>query len=145
MRELAYLNKFFLKYKWRFLFGILFVSISNYFRVLQPQVIRHALDLVVDNVNLYQSFDGFELKEALIAEIGKSLLFFMGLVIAFAFLMGFFMYFMRQTLIVMSRWIEFDLRNEIYHHYQKLDQAFYKKNNTEILMEKDIKSYLKNE
>lgn len=134
MRELAYLNKFFLKYKWRFLLGILFVSISNYFRVLQPQVIRHALDLVVDNVNLYRSFDGFELKEALIAEIGKSLFFFMGLVIAFAFLMGFFMYFMRQTLIVMSRWIEFDLRNEIYHHYQKLDQAFYKKNNTGDMM-----------
>ncbi|MCH2023121.1 MAG: ABC transporter ATP-binding protein/permease [Saprospiraceae bacterium] len=134
MKELAYLNKYFIKYKWRFLLGILFVATSNYFRVLQPQIIRYSLDLVVDNVTLYGLFDGFELQKLLFNKIGKTLLFFMGLVISLALLMGFFMYFMRQTLIVMSRLIEYDLRNEVYGHYEKLSLAFYKRNNTGDLM-----------
>jgi len=134
MKELAVLNKYFFKYKWRFLLGILFVATSNYFRVLQPQIIRHALDLVVENVTLYRLFDGFELQQNLFKRIGSNLMFFGGLAILFAILMGFFMYFMRQTLIVMSRLIEYDLRNEIFSHYEKLTLAFYKENNTGDLM-----------
>lgn len=134
MKELAYLNKYFLKYKGRFLLGILFVAISNYFRVWQPQIIRYALDLVIENVTLYGLYDGFLVQEVLFARIGKTLFFFMILVVSFAFLMGFFMFFMRQTLIVMSRLIEYDLRNEIYAHYEKLTLAFYKRNNTGDLM-----------
>lgn len=134
MKELAHLNKYFLKYKWRFLLGILFVAVSNYFRVLQPQVIRYALDLVVDNVTLYRLFDDFSLQEVLFSNLGSTLLFFGGLAILFALLMGFFMYFMRQTLIVMSRLIEYDLRNEIFTHYERLTLSFYKKNNTGDLM-----------
>ncbi len=134
MKELGYLNKFFRKYRWRFLLGILFVSVSNYFRVLQPQIIRYSLDLVVENVSVFGLYEGFELQSTLLSRIGRTLLFFMGMVIAFALLMGFFMYFMRQTLIVMSRMIEYDLRNEIYEHYEKLSLAFYKRNNTGDLM-----------
>ena len=134
MKELAYLNKYFLKYKTRFFWGFLFVAISNYFRVLQPQMVRHALDLVVENVTWYRLHEGFALQESLFDRIGGTLLLFAGLVIGFAFLMGFFMFFMRQTLIVMSRLIEYDLRNEIYTHYQKLTLAFYKRNNTGDLM-----------
>ena len=134
MKELAHLNKYFLKYKWRFLLGILFVAVSNYFRVLQPQVIRYALDLVVDNVTLYRLFDNFSVQEILFSNLGSTLLFFGGLAILFAILMGIFMYFMRQTLIVMSRLIEYDLRNEIFTHYEKLTLSFYKKNNTGDLM-----------
>lgn len=134
MKELLYLNKYFYKYRWRFLLGIIFVIVSNYFRVLQPQVIRYALDLVVDNVNLYRLYEGFELQSGLFAEIGNILLFFGGLTLLFAVLMGVFMYFMRQTIIVMSRLIENDLRNEIFRHYERLHLAFYKKNNTGDLM-----------
>lgn len=134
MKELAYLNKYFLKYKWRLLLGMLFIIISNYFRVWQPQIIRHALDLVIDNVTLYGLYDNFEAQESLFSYIGGTLLFFAGLVVTFAILMGIFMYFMRQTIIVMSRLIEFDLRNEIYAHYEKLSLAFYKRNNTGDLM-----------
>ena len=134
MKELAYLNKYFKKYKWRFLLGIFFVAISNYFRVLQPKIIRYSLDIVVENISLYPTFDGFNAQGQLLKSIGSTLLFFMFLVIAFALMMGFFMYFMRQTLIVMSRMIEYDLRNEIYAHYQKLSLAFYKRNNTGDLM-----------
>ncbi len=134
MRELAHLNKYFLKYKWRFLLGIIFVAVSNYFRVLQPQVIRYALDLVVDNITLYDLFNNFDLQTKLYDNLGKTLLFFGGLAILFAILMGVFMYFMRQTLIVMSRLIEYDLRNEIFKHYEVLTLSFYKKNNTGDLM-----------
>ncbi len=114
--------------------GIAFVFISNYFRVLEPQIVRQALDLVVENINTYQMFDGFESQATLYQELGKILLLFGGLVIVLALIMGVFMYFMRQTIIVMSRLIEYDLRKEIFGHYEKLDRAFYKKNNTGDLM-----------
>lgn len=134
MKHLRYLNKFFLKYRWHLLGGIAFVFISNYFRVLQPQMIREALDLVVENIGLYGMYDGFDMQRALYLSLGKTLLYFGGLVLLLALLMGIFMYFMRQTIIVMSRLIEYDLRKEIFAHYEALDQAFYKRNNTGDLM-----------
>lgn len=134
VKHLSVLNKFFLKYRWHLLLGILFVSASNYFRVLQPQMIREALDLVVENVNLFQQFRGFELQSRLFSMLGSTLLLFGGLVLLLALLMGVFMYFMRQTIIVMSRLIEYDMRKELFAHYEKLDLAFYKRNNTGDLM-----------
>ncbi|PJF37942.1 MAG: ABC transporter, partial [Phototrophicales bacterium] len=92
MKQLSYLNKYFLKYRWHLLAGIAFVFISNYFRVLQPQMIREALDLVVENINLYQLYDGFDLQAEFYAIIGKTLLFFGALVVLLALLMGVFMY-----------------------------------------------------
>ncbi len=114
--------------------GILFVSLSNYFRVLQPQIIREALDLVIDNIGLYSLYDGFSIQAQFFSYIGRNLLFFGILVLVLALLMGVFMYFMRQTIIVMSRLIEYDMRKEIFAHYEKLDLAFYKRNNTGDLM-----------
>lgn len=134
MKYLAYLNKFFFKYKWHFLLGLLFVSASNYFRVLMPQMIREAMDLVIDNIALYKIFDGSSLQNDLFKHIGNTLLFFGVLVLLLALLMGVFMYFMRQTIIVMSRLIEYDLRKEIFDHYQVLDLAFFKRNKTGDLM-----------
>ncbi|MCH2081732.1 MAG: ABC transporter ATP-binding protein/permease [Saprospiraceae bacterium] len=134
MKELWVLNKFFVRYRWHFLLGIIFVSASNYFRVLQPQMIREALDLVVENIGLYRNFDGFELKADLFQLLGQSLLVFGVLVLILALLMGVFMYFMRQTIIVMSRLIEYDLRKELFHHYERLSLAFYKRNNTGDMM-----------
>ncbi len=134
MKELKYLNKYFVKYRWRFLLGIVFVSLSNYFRVLQPQMIREALDLVVVNIGLYRLFEGFEQSQDFLSYLGENLLFFGGLVLLLALIMGVFMYFMRQTIIVMSRLIEYDLRKEVFDHYERLDLAFYKRNNTGDLM-----------
>ncbi len=134
MKHLAYLHKFFLKYRWRFLLGIVFVFISNWFRVLQPRMIREALDLVLENIGLFRLNEGFENQSAVFMDLGKILLFFGLLVVILALLMGVFMYFMRQTIIVMSRLIEYDLRKEIFAHYEKLDLAFYKRNNTGDLM-----------
>ena len=134
MQYLAYLNKYFLQYKKLALLGVLFVFLSNYFRVLQPQAIREALDLVVDNLQMYRLFNGSGLQRAFFSMLGGQLLYFGVLVLVLALVMGWFMYYTRQTIIVMSRLIEYDLRKEMYLHYQALDMAFYKRNNTGDLM-----------
>ncbi len=134
MKELFVLNHHFIKYRWHFLGGILFVSLSNYFRVLQPQMIREALDLVVENIGIYQLYSGSGLQKEFFSYIIKNLLYFGALVFLLAIFMGVFMYFMRQTIIVMSRLIEYDMRKELFWHYEALDLAFYKRNNTGDLM-----------
>ncbi|MFT4760377.1 MAG: ATP-binding cassette subfamily B multidrug efflux pump [Paraglaciecola sp.] len=97
-------------------------------------MIRDALNLVLENIGLYQVFENFDNQALVQANLGKILLFFGLLVVLLALMMGIAMYFMRQTIIVMSRLIEYDLRKEIFDHYEKLDLAFYKRNNTGDLM-----------
>ncbi len=134
MKDLAYLNKFFVKYRWHLIPGVLFVIISNIFGILPAKVIAQALDLVTENIAMYRLFSGFN-RQGLIYQIfGSSLLLFGALVLVLALLRGLFLFFMRQTIILMSRHIEFDLKNEIYHHYQKLSLAFYRRHNTGDLM-----------
>lgn len=133
VKHLKTLNRFFIKYKWRFLLGILFVALSNYFRAWQPQVIREALDHVFEKVKVYNTLPPAEQAE-MYREIGNSLFYFGGLVVLLALLMGIFMYFMRQTIIVMSRLIEYDMRRELFAHYEKLDLGFYRKSKTGDLM-----------
>ncbi len=114
--------------------GFIFVVVSNYFGIIPAQVIRIAFDLVKDNIALFQLFDGFE-RQSLIYEIfGHSLLLFGTLVLVLALIRGLFLFLMRQTIILTSRHIEYDLKNEIYDHYQQLDMAFFKRNNTGDLM-----------
>jgi ATP-binding cassette subfamily B protein len=134
MKDLAYLNKFFYKYRWRLIPGVLFVIISNIFGVLPAQVIRVAFDLVTENIGAYQLFAGFNRQSMIYDIFGSSLMLFGALVLVLALLRGLFLFFMRQTIILMSRHIEYDLKNEIYHHYQKLSLAFYRRHNTGDLM-----------
>jgi len=134
MKDLAYLNKFFYKYRWRLIPGVLFVIISNIFTVLRAPVIRIAFDLVTENIGVYQLFSGFN-RQAMIYEIfGSSLILFGVLVFVLALISGLFTFFMRQTIILVSRLIEYDLKNEIYNHYQALSLAFYRRNSTGDLM-----------
>ncbi|GAB3926365.1 ABC transporter ATP-binding protein [Mucilaginibacter myungsuensis] len=134
MRELAYLNKFLWKYRWRLIPGTLFVIISNVFNVLTAQVVRIAFDLVTINIGTYHLFTGFKQQDTIYGAFGRSLMWFGGLVVLLALLRGAFLFFMRQTLILMSRHIEFDLKNEIYAHYQVLSLAFYRRHKTGDLM-----------
>ncbi len=90
--------------------------------------------MVVENVSVFKLFENFDNKQVFFSMLGKNLLFFGGLVLLFAILMGIFMYFMRQTIVVMSRLIEYDMRKEIFGHYEKLSLSFYKMNNTGDLM-----------
>ncbi|MDN3581008.1 ABC transporter ATP-binding protein [Mucilaginibacter flavus] len=134
MKDLAYLNKFFYKYRWHLIPGVLFVIISNIFGVLPAQVIRVAFDLVTENIGAYQLFAGFNRQGMIYDIFGSSLMLFGVLVLVLALLRGLFLFFMRQTIILMSRHIEYDLKNEIYSHYQRLSLAFYRRHNTGDLM-----------
>lgn len=153
MKHLRAVNKYFRKYKWRFLLGILFVIISNYFGILAPQVTGYVMDKVQVKIagltgeethnkraltNEYDPLIKVFIEEVeqriqqhdftwLVMACGITLL-------ALALLRGLFMFFMRQTLIVMSRFIEYDQKNEIYLHYQQLDTDFYKTHSTGDLM-----------
>jgi len=133
VKHLRHLNKYFVKYKWRFLLGVLFVALSNVFRALQPSVVREALDSVWVNLEAYNTASEAD-RELLYNVLGRELLVLAGILLLLALLMGIFMYFMRQTIIVMSRLIEYDLRKEIFTQYERLDLTFYRKNKTGDMM-----------
>jgi len=126
MKELSYLNKYLVKYKGRLLLGTLFIIVTNLFKVLMPEILKNAtnsIKYVLDNIKHHTSED--------IASIAISLgLLFM----LYAILNGVFLFLTRQTIIIMSRLIEYDLKNEIYDKYQGLSMSFYKRNNTGDLM-----------
>lgn len=134
MKALKHLNKYFYKYRVRFILGLLFVTASNLFAVFPAQSVRIAIDLVQENLTTYKLYAGTGLQEEVYKRVGFIILYFSGLVLLFALIKGFFMYLMRQTLIVMSRHVEFDLKNEIFDHYQQLPMSFYRRNNTGDLM-----------
>lgn len=148
MKHLAHLNKYLYKYRWQLIPGVVFVVISNYFGVLPAQVIRIAFDLVKENIGVYRLFDGFERQELVYQVFGSTLLLFGIVVLALSLIRGVFLFLMRQTIILTSRHIEYDLKNEIYNHYQKLDMAFFRRNNTGDLMNRvtedvnRVRSYL---
>ena len=148
MTQLSTLNKYFWKYRWLFLLGILFVILTNYFRILAPQLTGYVVNAVVSSIShnitaqtisrqpphnydiivsaITTRFDEIPFKEKIL---------FTGIILLLlAIISGFFMFLMRQTIIVMSRHIEFDQKNEIFAHYQKLDTAFYKTHSTGDLM-----------
>jgi ATP-binding cassette, subfamily B, multidrug efflux pump len=134
MKELKYLNKYLIKYKWHLILGTLFVIISNIFQIVPGPLVRLSIDLVVDNIRLYKTFSGTDLEADFFKVFAFGILIYAGLILLMALLRGIFLYFMRQTLIVMSRLIEFDLKNEIFQHYQVLPLSFYRRNNTGDLM-----------
>jgi len=116
------------------LLGTLFVTISNIFAIYPAEILRQGIDLVSQGTSVYELFKGSG-SAAVLKEHFEIFLFYFGvIVIAAALLKGIFMFFMRQTIIVMSRLIEYDLKNDIFSHYQKLDLAFYKRNKTGDLM-----------
>lgn len=153
MKHLRGVNKYFRKYKWRFLLGIFFVVVSNYFGILAPQVTGYVMDNVQLKITriseVAQTYPESFSKEydplvrAFIRQVESQiqahgftwLVMICGVtLLVLAVLRGIFMFFMRQTIIVMSRLIEYDQKNEVYIHYQKLDTAFYKTHSTGDLM-----------
>ncbi len=151
MNHLSSVNKYFWRYRWRLALGIIFIIVSNYFGILAPQVTGYVVDKVSERINLITNtppptvkaskgvvdplvqwlttrFDFYELPFA-------KLIMYTGIILMMlALLRGFFMFLMRQTIIVMSRHIEFDQKNDIYRHYQDLDAQFYKTHSTGDLM-----------
>ena len=147
MKHLKAVYKYFWKYRIRLGIGIVFVFLSNYFNVLTPQITGFVIDFVQRSLQLegYQPrtiSSGYDpLVNAFIESVESSgyswirIVALCGItILLLALLRGFFLFLMRQTMIVMSRHIEFDQKNEIYRHYQQLDMSFYKKNSTGDLM-----------
>jgi ATP-binding cassette subfamily B multidrug efflux pump len=134
MKELQYLNRYLSRYKRYIFLGILFVIISTVFQIFPAQLVRHSIDLVSENIRVYRSFEGLSLQENFFDVFAYGILLLAGLILLMALLRGFFLYLVRQTLIVMSRHIEFDLKNDIFAHYQSLPLSFYRRNNTGDLM-----------
>lgn len=134
MRALSVVNRHIWRYKRLLIAGTFFVVVSNVLSVYPPQIVRYAIDLVGDLLKLNALHEGYAVKGQIGSLIGISLLVFGGLVIGFALLRGLFLFFTRQTLIVLSRKVEFDQRNDIYNHYQKLSLSFYRRSRTGDLM-----------
>jgi len=161
MRPLLKLNPYFAKYPWHMLLGMVFIVLSNLFAVYSPEVVREAINLigdaleqnelpaderalvVPDIMRIWIGWTGIDLHGRLNALEGEgalrsTIVWVAGLLailyLAFALLKGLFLFLMRQTIIVVSRLIEYDLKNRIFDHYQQLDRAFYKRNSTGDLM-----------
>lgn len=122
VNDLRSLKPYFIKYKWHFLGGILFVSLSTIFGTYQGIIVRKSTNKIVSIIGHQATFDS------------KVFVEFALLIIGLAITSGLFMFLMRQTIIVMSRHIEYDQKNQIYSHYQSLDANFYKQQTTGDLM-----------
>jgi ATP-binding cassette subfamily B multidrug efflux pump len=122
MKSLSYLNKYFYKYRWRLLLGILFIVTNNYFAAKIPIFMGDAVDILRNESN----------KPA--ETLFWTALTLAGMIVLFNVIKGFFLFLTRQTIIIMSRLIEFDLKNEVYTKYQQLDYTFYKSQSTGDLM-----------
>ncbi len=125
MKELKYLNKYLLKYKWKLLLGIFITIISRIFSLFTPKLVGNSMTLIENSIlDIKQTNDNLEIL------LARNIL-----IILFASIVsGFFTFLMRQTIINVSRYIEFDLKNDIYNHYQSLCPLFYKTNRTGDLM-----------
>jgi len=161
MRALAHLNQYLWQYKWHIVLGTLFIVLSNLFGIYAPVLIREAFNLIEETISAYQGdsisnytiqlpesvviindlfgldadkFTNINDKSSLADLITRLSLILAAIYLGVSLLKGVFLFFTRQTIIVMSRLIEFDLKNEVFDHYQKLTLAFYRRNNTGDLM-----------
>ncbi len=134
VKALSRLNPYFWKYRNALLLGVVFTVISNLFAIYPAQVIREIVDIVVDNLRLSKAFAQSPLQPALNEDLITLSLLAAGIVIGLSLLKGIFLFLVRQTIIVVSRHVEYDLKNDLYAHYQKLDLTFYKLHSTGDLM-----------
>lgn len=134
MKPLWRLNKYLYKYKGLILLGIVFTVISNIFVIIPAQLVRLAIDYVVESLSIYRPLEQGGMGEQAQNVFLKFVVVFGVLILVMALLRGIFLFFIRQTLIIMSRKVEYDIKNEIFDHYQKLPLSFYRKNSTGDLM-----------
>ena len=134
MKELAYLNKYLLKYKFQLFIGILFIFIYNVFATYVAPLTRDSINEVVDFLRVYKITTGETEKALLIIQFKGKIFYFFAVMIGTSVAASFFLFYYRKIIISISRRIEYDLKNEIYSHYQNLPLSFYKKNNTGDLM-----------
>ena len=133
MKSLRYLNKYFFKYKWSLLLGILFIVLSNYFQIKMQIFLKDVIDTLIANDGEPLGVLGLSIRVKN-ADLVIVALYIGVMYMSINFIKGVFVFFQRQTIIKVSRYIEFDLKNEVYLKYQQLGYSFYKKNSTGDLM-----------
>jgi len=134
LNHLSYLDKYLIKYKGYYILGIVFISFATFFAILPAVVIRESFNILENSYKTYQLLMGLDSQNNSYELLTHNVLIAALLIIIAALIRGLFLFLMRQTIIVASRNIEYDLKNEIYYHYQTLPIEFYKKNNTGDLM-----------
>ena len=134
MKSLFAINKYLIKYIWYLIGGTIFIALSNLFALYPAQITRKTIDYIAIGLKKKTVVGETVWQNETIKEFSSQFLILLALVIGATILKGIFMFFMRQTIIVMSRRIEFEQKNEIYKHYQQLPQSFYKHNSTGDLM-----------
>jgi len=143
MKQLASINHFFWKYRYRFFLGIIFIVLTNYFRILAPQLTRYVVNTVVQKVQPITQRHEVQNNDIIVEKViyllqakstSEKVLWCSITLLILAIISGFFMFMMRQTIIVMSRLIEYDQKNQVFTHYQQLDSNFYKTHSTGDLM-----------
>jgi ATP-binding cassette, subfamily B, multidrug efflux pump len=134
VKPLWRLNKYLYKYKGYLLLGILFTIISNFFVIIPAQLVRIAIDYVVESFSFYELISEADSAVEARSLFLKYILIFGVLILIMALLRGFFLFLIRQTIIIMSRLVEYDMKNEIFNHYQNLPLSFYRRNSTGDLM-----------
>ncbi|MES2431347.1 MAG: ABC transporter ATP-binding protein [Bacteroidota bacterium] len=143
MKHLFSINHFFWKHRWRFLFGIVFIILTNYFRILAPQLTGYVVNTVIQQFSVTKTAINHSQNDVIVQSIINELtsssfsekIVWCGIILLIlALVSGFFMFLMRQTIIVMSRLIEYDQKNQVFSHYQDLDTGFYKTHSTGDLM-----------
>ena len=144
MKSLKHLNKYLIKYRYRLLLGFLFIILANFFKIFPAQLIRESLNLIKDKLGGNELTSSSFLSDYIQnMSISQIVLLYASIIFIIAIITGIFTFFQRQTIIIMSRLIEFDLKNEIFNHYQKLDSTFYKENNTGDIMNRISDDVLK--
>ena len=118
MKELRRLNNYLLKYSGRLVIGLIITIIARLFSLVTPRLVGDSMTTIENYLSL-EIISSSEIREVLLTNIL--------LIIGASLISGFFTFLMRQTIINVSRYIEFDVKNEIFSHYQSLDQIFYKK------------------
>lgn len=134
MKPLWRINKYLYKYKGLLLLGVVFTVISNIFVIIPAQLVRIAIDYVVESFSLFRPLMQGGMSETARGIFLEYVFIFGILILVMALLRGVFLFLVRQTIIIMSRRVEYDMKNEIFEHYQKLPLSFYRKNSTGDLM-----------
>ena len=132
MKALAYLNKFLWKYRGRLFLGFLFILASNIIQAIMPSIVQDAVDQFKTFIEQYAAVESKEIfyQEKVLPFAGYIVALYIGL----ALLRAVFVFMMRQTIIIVGRLIEYDLKNEIYDQYQLVSLSFYKRNNTTVIL-----------
>jgi ATP-binding cassette subfamily B multidrug efflux pump len=130
VNELSYLNKYLYKYKYRFILGIILILGTHIFSIIPARLVKHMFDFVKDSIKTYELLHETNTQAAVYKELFQGLLVYSVLMLLASVIKAVCSFFLRQAILITANNIEYELKNEIYHHYQTLPLSFYRQNST---------------